>query len=491
LLLLLSERTLPHLPPEIARPRYDRRATQVGIVHFGIGAFHRAHQAVFSDALLTFAPTERCAIVGVSLQNPRVSDALAPQDFLCSLALRDRDRREIRIIGSVKNILVAPRDLERLFALLCEPAVGVVTMTVTEKGYCHDPSTRSLNENHEGVRHDLSEPTTPRTLPGLLVEAILRRRKAEAPPFTVLSCDNLLSNGDLSARVVCDFAELRQTGLSAWIADNVAFPNCMVDRIVPATTDDDRREIADAIGLEDAWPIVTEPFVQWVIEDRFTGSRPAWERVGAQLVGSVEPFERMKLRLLNGAHSMLAYLGYLGGYRLIAEAIEDPAYARLIREMWAEEVIPTLELPAGVDVGAYTATLLKRFANPALRHTTWQIAMDGSQKLPQRWLGVIRERLGAGAPVRRLCLGVAAWLRYVAGVDESGEPIDVRDPLRDEIAKQAEGVLSDPDRLALALLSLRTIFGDDLPANPIFVANVQEALRRLCRDGARRTVAEF
>jgi fructuronate reductase len=463
----------------------------VGIVHLGIGAFHRAHQATFSDSLLALDPAERCSIVGVSLRSHAVRDALEPQDYLYSVALRDIDRREIKIVGSVKSILVVPSDLDRLFALLCDPAVGVVTMTVSEKGYCHDPSTRSLIEDHAGIRHDLAAPTTPQTMPGILVEAIRRRRKTGALPFTVLSCDNLLGNGRLSARVVCDFAQLRQPGLGAWIGDNVAFPNCMVDRIVPATTDEDRFEIDGALGLEDAWPIVTEPFIQWVIEDRFTGSRPAWEKVGVQIVASVEPFERMKLRLLNGAHSMLAYLGYLGGYRLIAEAIKDPAYARLIREMWAEEVIPALELPAGVDLGAYTATLLKRFANPALLHTTSQIAMDGSQKLPQRWLGVIRERLCVGAPVRRLCLGVAAWMQYVAGIDELGAPIDVQDPLRDEFKRLNGGVRSDPDRFALALLSLRTVFGDDLPANPIFVADVQEALRRLYRDGARRTVAQW
>jgi len=480
------------LSPDVLRPRYDRSRLTTGIVHLGIGAFHRAHQAVYTDDALNrnFGPW---GIVGVSLRSPDTYDALNPQGCLYTVNVRDADGEHLRVIGSITEVLVAPEDPETVLERLTRPEVRVVTLTVTEKGYCHDPATGALNEDHPGIRHDLANPQRPETAPGFLVEALDRRRRAGSAPFTVLSCDNLPSNGDTLAGIVRRFAALRDPDLGRWVADNVAFPNSMVDRIVPATTDEDRETVSRQLGWKDAWPVMTEPFSQWVIEDRFPAGRPAWELEGAELVEDVHPYEFMKLRLLNASHSVLAYLGYLAGYDTVSEAIADPAFARLIRGLMDEEVTPTLTVPPGADIGHYKAALLERFANPALKHRVWQIAMDGSQKLPQRLLGTIRDRLAAGASIDRLALGVAAWMRYVTGIDEKGQPIDVRDPLAARLKSLADEAGADEaglsaERLAPALLGVREVFGDDLPQNPAFVGAVTDALGRLLRDGARRTV---
>ena len=483
----LGSDRLAALPADMARPGYDRGALVTGIVHLGIGAFHRAHQAVYTEDALNraFGPWGIC---GVSLRSPDTRDALAPQGCLYSVAVRGADAERLRVVGSVTEVLVAPEAPEAVLERLTRPTVRVVTLTVTEKGYCHDPATGALNEEHAGIRHDVATPHRPQTAPGFLVEALDRRRRAGLAPFTVLSCDNLPSNGDTLAGIVRRFASLRDPELGRWVTDHVAFPNSMVDRIVPATTDDDRAAVARRLGCADAWPVMTEPFTQWVIEDRFPAGRPAWEREGAELVADVHPYELMKLRLLNGSHSTLAYLGFLAGYQTVAEAIADPAYALMIRRLMDEEVTPTLAVPLGADLGRYKAALLERFANPALKHRTWQIAMDGSQKLPQRLLGTIRDRLAAGAPFARLALGVAAWMRYVTGRDERGQPIDVRDPLAERLARIAAQAGSDAAALAPALLSVREVFGDDLPRNPVFATAVTEALRRLLDVGARRSV---
>jgi fructuronate reductase len=367
--------------------------------------------------------------------------------------------------------------------------VRIVTLTVTEKGYCHDPATCRLDEDHPDIRHDLANPSAPVSAPGFLVEALARRRAEGVAPFTVVACDNLPSNGKTARNVVARMASLRDAGLGAWVAGDVAFPSTMVDRIVPATTDKDRARIAARLGAEDAWPIVTEPFSQWVIEDVFPTGRPRFEDSGATLVQDVAPFELAKLRLLNGSHSTLAYLGYLAGYETVSDVMVDESFARLVEELMEKESAPTLEAGKAGDLEAYMRELLTRFRNPALHHRTWQIAMDGSQKLPQRLLGTVRARLARGAPIERLALGVAGWMRYVAGVDEWGRPIDVRDPLsaRLRIIADREGL--DAARLAPALAGIREIFGDDLAADPRFMTAVTAALERLIRLGSRGAVA--
>jgi len=484
----LSPDTLPSLRQGVARPGYDRRALATGIVHLGIGAFHRAHQAVYTDGVLAreFGPW---GIAGISLRSPDTRDALGPQGGLYTVAVRDAGGERLRVVGSVTELLVAPEDPAAVLERLTRPSVRVVTLTVTEKGYCHDPATGALNEEHPDIRHDLSNPESPRSVPGFLVEALARRRAAGVEPFTILSCDNLPSNGDTAAGILRRYAALRAPGLGSWFADTVACPNSMVDRIVPATTDADRDRVSGLLGLRDSWPVVTEPFTQWVIEDRFPTGRPAWELEGAEMVADVHPYEFMKLRLLNGSHSTLAYLGYLAGYETVSDTMADPAFARLVRGLMDDEVTPTLTVPPGADLGRYKDALIERFRNPALRHRTWQIAMDGTQKLPQRLLGTIRDRLAAGAPIDRLALGVAAWMRYVSGTDEAGRTIDVRDPMAARLAELAAAAGPVAERLAPALFGLNAVFGDDLPRDPRFTGPVTDALSRLFTQGARATVA--
>ncbi|MDB5562358.1 MAG: mannitol dehydrogenase, partial [Hyphomicrobiales bacterium] len=428
-------------------------------------------------------------ICGVSLRSPDTRDALAPQDGLYTIAVRDGSSEHLQVVGSVKRLLVAPESPSEVLDQLADPAVRIVSLTVTEKGYCHSPATGTLDESHADVVHDLANPAAPRSAIGFIVEAIARRRAAGTAPFTVLSCDNLPANGQTAGRVIKRFAELRDTALGRYVVETVAFPSTMVDRIVPATTDADRDAVSATLGVTDAWPIMTEPFTQWIVEDEFPQGRPAWERGGAVFVDDVTTYELMKLRLLNGSHSTLAYLGYLAGHETVAEAISAPGFSDLIAAMMDEEITPTLPPLAGFDLSGYKAELLARFRNSALRHRTWQIAMDGSQKLPQRLLGTIRDRIAADQSYGRLALGVAGWMRYALGGDEKGGVIDVRDPLIQKIRSLTEGV-EGAAAIADAYFSLTEVFGD-LGADAAFRQTVTTALTQLLADGAAKTVQAY
>ncbi len=441
--------------------------------------------AVYVDDLLGANPS--WGIMGASLRRPDTHNALAPQNFLYTLAVRGGSGTTTRVIGSLLDVLPAATRRDALIAAMADPRIRIVSLTVTEKGYCHDPATGALDPDHPDIVHDLAHPTAPASAPGLIVRALELRRAAGIAPFTVLSCDNLPANGETTARVVTGFAALLSPDLADHIAGEVAFPSTMVDRIVPATTEDDRKFVFEATGLWDAWPVITEPFTQWVIEDRFNLGRPPFETVGAELVADVRPFELMKLRMLNGSHSTLAYLAYLAGYEFVNEAIADPAFHALIHELMTEEVMSTLPDGTG-DLGAYCDALLERFANPALKHRTWQIAMDGSQKLPQRLLGTIRDRIARGASITRAALGVAAWMRYVTGVDERGLPIDVRDPLAGRLRTTAQSAAGVPAALVGRLLGITEIFGEDLPRSEMFRAILISHLQSLFERGAAETV---
>ena len=483
----LGNAALANLPKSIARPAYDRSAVTPGILHLGIGAFHRAHQAVYTDEILSADPT--WGIVGASLRSEETRNALRPQHYLYTLATRSGEGERLRVIGSVKDVIVAEKERPGLLAATGDPRIRIVSLTVTEKGYCHDPSSGVLNEAHPDIVHDLAAPRDPRSVPGLLVEGIARRRAAGLPPFTVLTCDNLPANGRLVKRLIDRFAALRDADLGKFVAGEVLCPATMVDRITPATTDEDREKIADSLGVVDAWPVLTEPFSQWVIEDRFSAGRPHWDEAGAGFVSDVEPYELMKLRLLNGAHSSLAYLGYLAGHETVSDVMADKDFDRFVRGLM-EEVTPTLDVPPSTDLAAYKAALIQRFKNSALKHRTWQIAMDGSQKLPQRLLGTIRDCLRLGLPIEHLVLGVAGWMRYVTGVDERGGAIDVSDPLAVRLRTIADATGPVAERLAPALLNVGEVFGRDFPENPVFARAVTKDLARLFQVGSRRTVAE-
>jgi fructuronate reductase len=484
---LLTPRTLTRVPPSVARPTYDRATLTTGIVHLGIGAFHRGHEAVYTEAVIV-AGDPRWGILGASLRSPEVRDALAPQDFLYTVDSRADDTEALQVIGVLRGVLVVPEDPSVLLTAMADPRVTIVSTTVTEKGYGLDPASSGLDEREPTILHDLQHPRDPRSTLGLLVEALAQRRAAGVAPFTVLCCDNLASNGETLARLTRQFAERRDRGLAHFIADEVAFPSTMLDRIVPATTEDDRRQIANRLGLLDQSPVVAEAYNRWVIEDRFCGPRPDWAAVGVEMVPDIAPYEAIKLKLLNASHSALAYLGYLAGHETIPDATADPVFRAFIEEMMDDEVMPTLNMPASVDAAGYRRSLIPRFANRAVRHRTWQIAMDGSQKLPPRLLGSVRDRLKSGLPFDRLALAVAGWMRYVAGTDERNRPIDVRDPLASHLQVAAAGGTAD-ERVA-RLLALPQIFGSDLAREPRFVATVTAALERLDAVGARRAVAE-
>jgi fructuronate reductase len=477
----LSNATLGGLSADVARPTYDRAALKTGIVHLGIGAFHRAQEAVFTEAAIAAGGLD-WGICGASLRSAETRDALVPQDGLYTVAVRGPAGEQLQVIGAVKTVLVGAEDPGALIAAMTDPRVRIVSLTVTEKGYCHDPATGRLNATHPDIVHDIANPQKPRSAPGYLVEALRRRRADGTAPFTVLCCDNLPHNGATVAGIVRDLAELHDKDLARFVAAEVAFPSTMVDRIVPATTDADRTAITGRLGVDDAWPIVTEPYNYWAVEDRFPAGRPDWP--GVEFVTDIAPYEAMKLRLLNASHSVMAYLGYLAGHETIADTIADPVFLRLVEGLMDVEVTPTLKLPAGTDVAAYKRALVERFANAALKHRTWQIAMDGSQKLPQRLLGTVRDRLAANAPIDRLALGVAGWMRYVTGSDERGQPIDVRDPLADRLRTIAGNAGPNAARLAPMFLEVREVFGE-LAADTRFRDAVTAALTQVLEKGAR------
>jgi fructuronate reductase len=483
----LANVSLDRLPAAIQRPGYDRSRLQTGIVHLGIGAFHRAHQAVMTEAVLN-AGDLGWGILGASLRSTDTRDALAPQDGLYTVITRGAGAPTLQVIGAIRGVIVAPENPEALIRAMADPAVHVVTLTVTEKGYCHDPATGALNEAHPDIVHDLKHPRAPRSAPGYLLAALARRRAAGVPPFSIVSCDNLPANGRVLNRVLARMASLQELAFGDYVRERVACPCTMVDRIVPATTEIDRAEAAAALGTSDAWPVAAEPFCQWVIEDRFGGPRPAWEKGGATIVADVAPYEFMKLRLLNGAHSPMAYLGYLAGHETIAEAANDPAFPRYLAGLWAE-VIPTVPPPPGVHLAAYTRALLGRFQNLSIRHRTWQVAMDGSQKLPQRGLATIRDRRRAGAPIPHLALGIAAWMRYVMGTDEKGQPIDIRDPLSGAINAALPGCGRDPRRIVKALTGLNAMFAADIAGDATVITAFEQALDAILSKGVRGAMA--
>jgi fructuronate reductase len=483
--LRLSNANLASVPSAVRRPDYDRSRVTPGIVHLGVGAFHRAHQAVVIDDLLAAGPKD-WGILGASLRSADTRDALVPQNCLYTIAVRSGAGAEHRVVGSILDTLVATESPNHLIARLADPATRIVSLTITEKGYCHTPQTGELDEAHPDIVHDLSHPDAPRSAPGFIVAALARRKAAGTAPFTVLSCDNLPANGTTTARILNRLAALRSKELGQWIAGEVACPATMVDRIVPATTDADRAAVSKTLGIHDAWPVVTEPFTQWVIEDRFPAGRPDFAAAGAQLVSDVAPFEHMKLRLLNAAHSALAYLGYLAGCETVSAVMADTHLAAFARKVM-EEAAVTLAMPAGTDLAGYINSLLERFANPALHHRTWQIAMDGSQKLPQRLLGTVRDRLALGLPIDTHALAIAGWMRYVTARDQHGRAIDVRDPLAGEFASIAGKSGPVAERLAPALLQVTSVFGA-LGADPRLRAAVIHALAQLYDKGARRAV---
>ncbi|MDU6411384.1 MAG: fructuronate reductase [Yersiniaceae bacterium] len=479
------------LPERVQQPAYDRRRLQSRIVHIGFGAFHRAHQALVTDRLLNQEGGD-WGLCEISLHGGAdMMRQLREQDHLYTVLEKGADGNQAIVIGAVHEsvhgkIEGVPAVLEKL----AEPQVAIVTLTITEKGYCIEPGSGKLDLSHPAIVDDLANPTAPTSVPAILVEALRLRHARNLPPFTVLSCDNIPDNGHVVKNSLIGLAQARDPALAHWIAEHVSFPSTMVDRIVPAATPETLGEIADALGgVQDACAIACEPFLQWVIEDNFVAGRPAWERAGAQLVEDVLPFEQMKLRMLNGSHSFLAYLGYLAGYQHINECMEDPAYRTAAHRLMLDEQAPTLRV-RDTDLPGYADQLIARYGNPALKHRTWQIAMDGSQKLPQRMLDSVRWHLANGSDFSLLALGVAGWMRYVSGTDDAGQPIEVKDPMV-AILQQTVAASPEDEGRVTALLGLKAIFGEDLPQQQAFVSAVTRAWLSLRDVGARATVQQW
>nr|WP_269585918.1 mannitol dehydrogenase family protein [Roseibium sp. Sym1] len=472
--------------PRLARVK--GKAPAAGIVHLGLGAFFRAFGAIYIEDAMAASGGD-WGIIGVSLQSPRMHDQLAPQDFVYTAQELGPEGETLRQVESVVDVLVARENPEAVLTSMADPTTRIVTLTVTEKGYCHDPATGRLNPDHPDIRHDLTH-ALPVSAPGYLVRALARRKATGLPPFTVLTCDNLPDNGRLVRGIVLDLAERLDPELAAWIASEGRFPATMVDRIVPATKPEDVDALAQKTGRYDAAPVLHEPFRQWVVEDDFVpaygeDARPDLAAAGVELVGNVTAYEHMKLRMLNGTHSSLAYLGYLAGHETIAETVADPAFARFVKSLWRKEIIPSFQAPPGVDLEAYADALFERYANPGIRHRTWQIAMDGSQKLPQRILGTLRDNLAADRPSPGLCLAVAAWMVYVGGTGLDGAPIDVRDPMADRLKSLSDNA-KDPAAKVTALLEVRDIFDPSLAT--AIRPSVSSAYTNLVNGGVRKTV---
>jgi len=471
-------------------PTYHRDALVARIVHLGFGAFHRAHQGVYADILAAEHGSDwgYCEINLIGGEQ-QIAD-IRRQDNLYTVAEMSADAWRARVVGVVKQALHAQVDgLEAVFAALCEPQVAIVSLTITEKGYCHSPATGKLMLDHPLIAADLKNPHQPKSAPGVVVEALARRKAAGLPAFSVMSCDNMPENGHVMRNVTCAYARAVDGELADWIESSVTFPSTMVDRIVPAVTPETLDKIEQLTGVRDPAGVACEPFRQWVIEDNFVAGRPQWEKAGAELVSDVIPFEEMKLRMLNGSHSFLAYLGYLAGYPHINDCMEDEHSRTAAHALMLNEQAPTLKVK-GVDLGHYADLLIARYSNPALRHRTWQIAMDGSQKLPQRMLDSVRWHLVHQKSFPLLALGIAGWMRYVGGVDEQGNAIDVSDPQLAVIQAAVKGSAEGEDRVK-ALLGIEAIFGKELPHETVFVDAVMRAYQTLLQKGAKATIAEY
>lgn len=467
----LSNQSLAAVSPAVSRPDYERAQTSIGIVHFGPGAFHRAHQAVYVDDLLADDPG--WAICAVSLHSQDVRDALQPQDGLYTLVLLG-EQPVLRVIGSISEVLCARDESSAVLARLADPAVRLVTLTITEKGYCLAGD--ALDLEHPEIAHDLASPKSPRSAIGYLVAGLRERRRLGHRPYTVLSCDNLAGNGHLLARAVLDFAQRIDTELAAWIEAEVRFPRSMVDSITPATDDALRGQVASALGCADAWPVQREPYTQWVIEDAFCNDRPAFERAGATISNDIAGYDRAKLRLLNGPHSTLAYLGSLMQIDTVADAMREPALADFIEQLMRKDIVPSLDVPRGMDPERYVGAILERFRNPAIHHRLSQIAWDGSQKLPVRFIGTIADALAAGRGIERLCLPVAAWMHFVCREAKAG--VALNDPLVEKLGGIGRAATGDAQQDVAAFLELSAVFAP-LADDAHFASSLRQAYAAL------------
>jgi len=484
----LNAANLNLLDPQIHIPKYDRHKVGQSIMHVGVGGFHRAHQALYTDDLFSQGGDPSWGYCGVGLlkHDARMRDVMFSQDCLYTLVERSLEGDKARIIGSIVNFLLGPDDPQKVIEQMASPQTRIVSLTITEGGYYIDQSTGDLDEKHPDIQYDLAHPHEPRCSFGYLLEALDRRRTRGLPPFTLMSCDNIQSNGEVAKKMLTAFAELRDPIFRNWLAENCIFPNSMVDRITPATTDEHHALVKEKFKIDDGWPVMTESFKQWVIEDHFVHGRPAWELVGAQMTTDVLPYEKMKLRLLNASHQALCYIGMLLGYQLVHETMGNRDIRKLVEKMMDDEVTPLLAEVPGVDLTDYKKTLIERFANPAIRDQLSRIGIYGSSGIPKFVLPSIEEQLKRGGPIKLLSFTVASWFRYLNGLDESGKEMPMLDPMAPTLRERAKAAGKDAGQL----LGMRDVFSEELANSRAFVKQVTETLQSFYEEGARSTLVK-
>ena len=482
----LNTATLDDLPKDVSHPCYDRQSVTVGIMHLGVGGFHRAHMAMTLDRLMNQGKALDWGICGVGLlpSDRRMNEVLQAQDCLYTLTLKHPDgHSEASVIGSIVEYLFAPDDVEAVIAKMASAAVRIVSLTITEGGYNFDRVTGEFDLESPPVRADLVPGAVPSTVFGIVTEALRRRRLADIPAFTVLSCDNIQGNGDMAQKMFTAFANVKDSDLGEWMEAHVAFPNSMVDRITPVTSNDDIAEAQKRTGLVDAWPVVAEPFFQWVVEDHFPLGRPPLEDAEVQMVADVMPYELMKLRLLNASHQALCYFGYLSGYRYAHEALNDPFISKFLLRYMDEEATPTLLPVPGINLADYKNQLIERFSNAEIRDTLARLCAESSDRIPKWLVPVIRDQIALGGPITLSAAIVASWARYAEGVDEQGNVIVVVDNVREDVMAAAA---SQRDNI-LAFIENRNLFGD-LAENKLFTTAYAAALVSIFDNGAHATL---
>lgn len=484
--LTLSLDALDDLPEGVKRPAYSPQQLTQGIVHIGVGGFHRAHQAYYTDALMNQGKALDWAIcgAGVRAEDRKAQQDLAAQDFFYTLfELGDTPDTEVRVIGALRDMLLAEDSPQALIERMAQPNIRILSLTITEGGYCIDDSTGEFMAHLPAIQQDLANPGAPKSVFGFMCAALQRRREAGIVPFTVMSCDNLPHNGEVARKALLAFARLAGdaygAGLAQWIEEHVSFPNAMVDRITPMTSAAHRQRLLDRHGIDDRWPVVCEPFVQWVLEDKFCNGRPAWEDVGVQFTDDVAPYEEMKLKLLNGSHLALTYLGFLKGYRFVHETMNDPLFTQYIRDYMDLDVTPQLAPVPGIDLTHYKATLIERFSNQAIADQLERVCSDGSSKFPKFTVPTLNRLIRDHGDLRRAALVVAAWALYLRGRDEKGQQYSIPDPR----AAFCQGLVAEDEGLAQRLLGCEDIFGAEVPASTAFVEAFEHQLRQLRAHG--------
>lgn len=468
-------------------PRYDRSHLWCGIAHIGVGNFHRSHQALFfHEYLQTHAQNWMVHGIGLLDTDADLFRAMRSQDNLYTLTERSGSKDTLKVIGSIKSLTLARSDPQGVIGLLASPDTRIVSLTITEKGYCYTAG-RDLDVDHTAIRADLTAGAVPGSALGFLFAAAAQRRASNGPPFTIMSCDNLPANGGLTRRLLLQFAELKEPAVAHWIRDNVSFPNSMVDRITPAVTEKTVAFMRDTFGVDDRCPVVSESYRQWVLEDRFMVGRPQLEATGVQFTDDVEPYEKLKVRMLNGSHSALAYTAYLMGYREVDKAMNDRSIRTFIKRYMDEDITPTIPPVPGIDVEAYKQTLIERFSNPAISDQVQRLAMDGSQKIRNALVPPLEHRLDSGGSIKWVAFALAAWYRYLRGIDETGSAIEIIDPLQDELVARARSAPNDP----AGLLSMQEIFGKRVSASGRAAEAVKECLQSIGSMGTRRALEQL